>query len=235
LSDDIENIEAARARLRALREQRIAERIENGEAVLVDLCVVAGSETQAHAQVEEAKAAKLAELHARGDQREVVWAVTLVTTGVRRHGEAADPASVPSAPAFSSGEDSHKPSPFAEPRRTADATLETQDNPESSRRRADDAALETQDNPAEPVVATYVQVQTRACRDDDDPGEISEAWFSVTDGQLTLTTEDGKYIGSCTLPKDADARVVAKRLLREKTPESESFSRRIDYPDMGLA
>ena len=69
------------------------------------LCIVAGSETEARAQVEQAKADKLAELRAAGDQREVVFAVTMVVTGVVRHGETADPASGPSAPAFSSRED----------------------------------------------------------------------------------------------------------------------------------
>jgi hypothetical protein len=32
-----------------------------------------------------------------------------------------------------------------------------------------------------------------------------------------------------------DARVVAKRLLREKAPESESFNRPLSYPNAGLA
>ena len=53
----------------------------------------------------QAKADKLAELRAAGDQREVMFDVELVVTGVVRPGETADPASVPSAPAFSSRED----------------------------------------------------------------------------------------------------------------------------------
>ena len=69
------------------------------------LFVVAGSESEARARVEQAKADKLAELRAAGDQREVVFAVELVVTGVVRPGETADPASVPSAPTFSSRED----------------------------------------------------------------------------------------------------------------------------------
>ena len=59
--------------------------------------------TEARAQVEQAKADKLAELRAAGDQREVVFTVELVVTGVLRPGEAADPASVPSAPHFLTG------------------------------------------------------------------------------------------------------------------------------------
>ena len=82
-----------------------AERIESGELVEVPLYIVGGSETSVRVQVEHAKADKLAELHAAGDQREVVFTVELVVTGVVRPGETADPASVPSAPSFASRED----------------------------------------------------------------------------------------------------------------------------------
>jgi hypothetical protein len=218
MEDNIDKREAELlARLEAEREQRLAEKIAAGEIVSVPLCIVAGSETEARAQVEQAKADKLAELRAAGDRREVKFDVVLVVTGVVRPGETADRTSVPSAPSFFSPEDvpirPSLPSPRA----------------------PDEVVEEEAEEPQPPIIETYVQVQTRACRDDNDPGEISEAWFSVTDGQLTLTTENGKYIGSCTLPKDADARVVAKRLLREKTPESESFSRPLSYPNAGLA
>ena len=54
------------------------------------LCIVAGSESEARARVEQAKADKLAELRAAGDQREVVFDVTMVVTGVVRHGEATE-------------------------------------------------------------------------------------------------------------------------------------------------
>jgi hypothetical protein len=217
--DNIDQREAELlARLEAEREQRLAEKIAAGEIVSVPLFIVGGSETSARAQVEQAKADKLKELHDVGDRREVVFAVTMVVTGVVQHGEARDPAAAPSAPSFSSPKDVAIKPPLP-PRPPA----------------PDEVVEEEAEEPQTPIIETYVQVQTRACRDDNDAGEICEAWFSVTDGQLTLTTENGKYIGSCTLPKDADARVVAKRLLREKTPESESFTRRLSYPNMGMA
>ena len=104
MNDDIENIEAARARLRALREQRLADKIAAGEIVSVPLFIVAGSETEARAQVESAKADALAKLHASGETREIIFDVTMAVTGVVRCGEATDPAAAPSAPSFSSGE-----------------------------------------------------------------------------------------------------------------------------------
>ena len=45
-------LEAARARLKAEREQRLAERIEAGEIVRCRLSIVAGTESEARAQVE---------------------------------------------------------------------------------------------------------------------------------------------------------------------------------------
>ena len=50
---------------------------------------------------------------------------------------------------------------------------------------------------------------------------------------LTVTNANGKYVGSRAMLKGEDARVVAKRLLREKVPEGESFNRRLDYPMRG--
>jgi hypothetical protein len=211
LSDDIENIEAARARLRALREQRIAERIEAGEIVSVPLCIVAGSETEARAQVEQAKAAKLAELHAGGDQREVVFAVTVVRTGVVRHDEVADQQSEPWKPV--------SPPYFPGPKR--DEVVEEE--------------VIRADDPQPPIIATYFTVQTRRCFDDNDAGQIAEAWYSIEGKTVTVTDVKGRHIGSRTMQEGEDARMVAKRLLREKAPEDESFNRPLSYPDAGLA
>jgi hypothetical protein len=226
--DDIDKREAALlARLEAEREQRLRERIEAGELIEVKLFIVAGSRASALAQVEQAKADKLAELRAAGDQREVKFAVTTVVTGVVQYGEAADPASAPSAPSFSSGEDRPRAVPAARPHLEPDET--------TSRRHGDDPALKSQDNP-EPVIESYVCVQTRQCHDDDDPGEIAEGWFSIDGKVVTVTDARVKYVGSRTMLEGEDARVVAKQLLREKkVPESESFNRRLDYPKSGIA
>ena len=71
-----EQIEAAIARIKAEKERRLAEKVEAGEIVSVPLFIVAGSESEARAKVEQAKADKLAELRAAGDQREVVFTVS---------------------------------------------------------------------------------------------------------------------------------------------------------------
>jgi hypothetical protein len=208
--DDIDKLEATLARLEAERERRAAERIEAGEVVSVPLWIVAGSETEARAQVEQAKADKLAELRAAGETREVVFEVTTVATGVARPGEATGPAWKPLSPPY----------------------LPTLVSTASSE------AVDLRDDVAEaepPLIETYVQVQVRQCQDDDDPGEIAEGWFSVDGGTVTVTAASGKYVGSRAMLKGEDARVVAKQLLREKkAPESEAFNRRLSYPNVGL-
>ena len=217
--DDIDKREAELlARLEAEREQRLAEKIAAGEIVSVPLCIVAGSETEARARVEGAKADKLAELRAGGDQREVVFTVELVVTGVVRPGETADPASVPSAPAFSSREDVAIRPLLPSPPHAPDEVVE-----------------EAREEP--PLIETYICVQIRQCQDDDDPGEIAEGWFSIdATGQVTVTDVNGRHVGSRAMIAGEDARVVAKQLLRgKKAPEEDEFNRPLSYPSTGLA
>ena len=202
-----EQTEAAIARIRAEKERRAAERIEAGEIVSIQLFIVAGSETEAHGKVEQAKADKLAELRTAGDLREGVFDVTMVVAGVAKFGEATGEPWKPTAPPFLPG-----------PKR--DEVVEDEVV------RAD----------PQPVIESYVSVQTRACHDDDDAGEIAEGWFSIDGKVLTVTDTNGKYVGSRAMIAGEDARVVAKQLLREKkVPEGEDFNRRPDYPKLGIA
>jgi hypothetical protein len=217
---DPDKLDAVRERLEALREQRLHERIASGEIVSVPIFVVAGSEVEVRKKVEEAKASALADLRAAGETREVVFDVTMAVTGVLRPGEAADPASVPTAPSFSSREDVAVRPPLP----TVAAAIAP----------VPEAVVE--EARADPVVESYVQVQVRRCRGDDDPGEIAEGWFSVDDaGQVMVTNANGKYVGSRAMLEGEDARSVAKQLLRQKSPEAEGFNRRLDYPSVGLA
>jgi hypothetical protein len=150
----------------------------------------------------------------------VSFEITMAVTGVLRPGEAADPASVPSAPSFSSREDAPRP-PLPSPVIAADVITDVVD--------------QVREEPQPPIIESYICVQTRQCRDDDDAGQIAEGWFSI-DGKVVMVTDaKGKYVGSRAMLKGEDARVVAKQLLREKTPESESFNRRLSYPNAGLA
>jgi hypothetical protein len=202
-------IEAARARLRALREQRMAERIEAGEIVSAPIFVVVGTASAADAAIEQAKADKLKELHDAGETREVVFATTIVVTGVCKHGEATV----------------HEPwKPTAPPYLPRTSSVAAEPDEEEAVR----------EEPQPPLLETYIAVQTRRCRDDDDPGEICEGWFSVTGGVLTLTGANGKFIASRDIIAGVDPKVLAKLMLREKKQPSD-FDRPLSYPSAGLA
>jgi hypothetical protein len=189
--------------------RRLAEKVEAGEIVSVALSVVVGTASQLAAAVEAAKTDKLKELRAAGDQREVVFDVTMVVTGVCKHGEA-------------TGEPWKPMSPPYVPRASSPV-------PEANEEEA------VREEPRPPIIESYVQVQVRQCQDDDDPGEIAEGWFSIDDGVLTVTDTNGKYVGSRAMLEGEDARVVAKQLLRGKKAPEEEFNRRLSYPNMGLA
>ena len=207
---DPAKLRAALEHLEAVQVRRLAEKVEAGELVSVQLTVVVSTESRVHDAVEQAKASKLAELRAAGEEREVRFDVMAVVTGVPKAGDDTGEPWKPISPPF-----------FPRPSSGAPPTNE------------EEAARE---EPQPPIIESYVQVQVRQCRDDDDPGEIAEGWFSIEDGVLTVTDANGKYVGSRAMIAGEDARVVAKQLLREKkVPEGEDFNRRLDYPKLGIA
>jgi hypothetical protein len=200
-----EQIEAAIARIKAEKERRLAEKVEAGEIIDMPIFVVAGSEFEASAKVEQAKADKLAELRAAGDQREVKFTVELIVTGVLRRGEATETEPWKPRPPL--------PAP-------PDEVVEEE---------------AVREEPQPPVIETYVQVQVRACHDDDDPGEIAEGWFSIDGKVVTVTDVNGRSVGSRAMIAGEDARVVAKQLLRGKKAPEEEFNRPLSYPNAGFA
>jgi hypothetical protein len=219
---DITSIEAARARIREERARRLAERIAAGEIISVPLFIVAGSEAEVRKKVEQTTVDKLKELRDTGDQREVSFEITMAVTGVLRPGEAADPASVPTAPSFALREDRLAAPPL--PSRLPDLS-----NDMPVKRNEKEAV------PEEPLIEAYICVQTRQCRDDDDAGEVSEGWYSIDGKTVTVTNKSGGYVGSRKMAEGENPKTVARELLREKkVPEGTDFNRRLDYPNAGL-
>jgi hypothetical protein len=70
--------------------------------------------------------------------------------------------------------------------------------------------------------------------DEDDPGQIAEAYYTIEDGLLVLRDADDKHITSRALLKGEDPAVLAKSLLRE-AEEPNDFQRQIRYPKLGFA
>jgi hypothetical protein len=87
-------------------------------------------------------------------------------------------------------------------------------------------------SPSSPSQPVYVKVTIRN-GDDDDPGEIAEAFFTVENGLLQLRDRDDKFITSRMLLKDENPATLAKILLRERAPNE--FQGKIIYPKLGFA
>src|SRR5262245_9674224 len=76
--DSPEKLAEALERLEQERERRVAAKVEAGQAVVVPLLVATSQDPAVR------KAAKLAELRAAGEKREVIFDTTVVDTGVPR-------------------------------------------------------------------------------------------------------------------------------------------------------
>jgi hypothetical protein len=68
---------------------------------------------------------------------------------------------------------------------------------------------------------------------DEDPGQIIEARYTVEDGAVILRDTDGKFITSRALLNGENPEVLARVLLRERKPNE--FQEPIHYPKLGLA
>jgi hypothetical protein len=80
---------------------------------------------------------------------------------------------------------------------------------------------------------TYVKVIIRN-GGEDDPGQISEAWYTIEDGAVVLRDANDKHITSRALLNGEDPAVLARILLREAEAPKE-FQRPLSYPKLGLA
>ena len=87
-------------------------------------------------------------------------------------------------------------------------------------------------SPSPPSRPVYVKVTIRN-GNEDDPGEIAEALFTIEHGLLILRDSNDKHITSRALLKGEDPAVLAKILLREAAPND--FQGKIVSPKLGFA
>jgi hypothetical protein len=183
---------AAIERLEAERQRRVEERIAQGKAIRVPLCVVVEDPGQEAAEVESAEADKLAELRKAGETREVIFDEPMVIiTGVPRDADF--------------GKD-WAPLPSTKPYDRHDAD----DEPRKP------AIVRPSEEPAEPLVEHRIRVQV-APPTENDPGAIVEGTYTLTEGGLLRVYDtDQNLLGTEHLGPGADAGAAARRVLREK-------------------
>ena len=88
-------------------------------------------------------------------------------------------------------------------------------------------------SPSSPSEPAYVRVTVRN-GDDDDPGQIAEAWYTIEDGLLVLRDSNDKHITSRALLNGENPAMLAKILLREREGQND-FQQPIHYPKLGFA
>jgi hypothetical protein len=199
---------AAIERLEAEKQRRIDEKVAKGEAVRVPLYVVVNDPGQEAAEIESAKADKLAELRKAGERREVVWDEPLVIiTGVPRGGLDDDD---DAPPIVKAPEDKALRIEDFRAREQVSEAMHVVDRPMPST-----PAPRSVEEPAEPLVEHRIRVQV-APPTEDDPGAIVEGSYTLEDGVLRVYDTDQNLLGTEHLRPDADAGAAARRVLREK-------------------
>jgi hypothetical protein len=195
---------AALERLEAERARRLQEKIDSGEVVSVQTTVVVEASDE---NTEGACERHLASLPtSTPDGRPIHYDLLIIVTGV------------PRGP--------HLPGQWVPPQTASSEG--TTDHPDEETTRSG----EVLSSPSSPSQPTYVKVTIRN-GDEDDPGQIAEACYTIEDGAVVLRDADDKHIASRLL-KDEDPAAVARALLRE-AEEPKDFNRPIHYPKLGLA
>ena len=198
-------LEAALEALQAEKERRTAAKVEAGEAVRQELVIIVGGLAEATPElIEKTRAAKLATIRAAGEKRDVIFdEPTIVVTGVPR---------APDFCAIKSDAPQAWPSAPESPSVTVAPLLSV--------------------SPVENIDSTYVWVTKRPPKHDDDPGEVMDGYYSVTDGELMLTDSGHRHLASRKLRQGEAALDVARQLLRKAAPND--FYRSIKYPGLGI-
>ena len=194
---------AALERLEAERARRLQEKINSGEVVSVQTTVVVEASDE---NTEGACERHLASLPtSTQDGRPIHYDLLVIVTGV------------PRGP--------HVPGQWVPPQT---ASSKGTDHPDEETAGSD--GVSSHSPSSEP---TYVRAIVRNGNEDDDPGQIIEARYTVEDGLLVLRDRDDKLITSRALLKGENPATLAKILLRERAPND--FQQPIHYPKLGFA
>jgi hypothetical protein len=78
---------------------------------------------------------------------------------------------------------------------------------------------------------TYVGLQARPPKNEDDPGEIMEAWFYVENGKVVLTDGTHQQLARQRLSEGQDPADWRGNFLRDKAVGPD-FNRALEYPNL---
>ena len=204
MSDDPEKLKAALEQLEAERERRIEARVAEDRAIREPLVVILRGVDN---EVEDAKAARLAELRAKGEKREIIFDCTCIATGVPRSLEI------------------NKPQPADDYRPDYGSHLKTYEDKKIPPRPKPPAEAKAPPKPGP------IQTQVRAPSDDGkDSGEVVSGWYDIQNGQVVVWERSGGApIGRAAFNPGDDPKVIARRILREKRNGPSGFYGPISY------
>jgi hypothetical protein len=187
-----QKLAAALEQLEAEQRRRDDERVAAGAAIRAPLYIVPHGEQNVADATEEAKARKLAELRAIGDQRAVLFEEPfLIHTGVPRPAE----------------RKRYEPEEFA-PKYPDRYTKERQGRPEPQ-----------DDEPMEPLPPVEWHKFTTTVRNPDgknDHGQVDENLYSIQGDTLAVKTLDGRPMGTLELRDGDEILAAARKVVREK-------------------
>src|SRR5262249_30679972 len=152
MSDSPEKLAAALAQLESERDRRIDVKVAEDKAIREPLVVVLRG---VDGEVESAKAARLAELRAKGEKREIIFDCTCIVTVVPRSSDPnkAQPGVADDKPDYTSHLKRYEEKPIPPLPKAPKPKVEAPPNPQ------------------------HVRTEVRQCKNNDDAGEIAEGFF----------------------------------------------------------
>ncbi|PWT79338.1 MAG: hypothetical protein C5B58_13655 [Acidobacteria bacterium] len=222
MADSKQDIAALRQAVQAQRQRLVEEKIEKGEVVSVPpRSLIVRDPARAQDAIEEYKSGEEAKLRAAGETRSIHFGpIDVITTGVPRDG------------------------PYWVPMLRPEERVSFKDEPALPRVLTDEdryAYVRPVENLPPPRSQPTPEPATDEARhsirctvrlpdpEKDDPGQIIEGSYSLSDGVLRIFDDTGRLLGTDTLQPGDDAVHAARKILKEKRGKHLGFYDRINY------